>query len=257
MHSSKGVKGSWDPNPSPPHLSHAIHLCVETGPPNPAAPPVHIFHKRSLTQSELQKILLKWLPVFAEKKVYPYGDCVNFLGHKPGISVVISTYNRPFLAISLIRQIMTQVDLQLPLEVLMVSDGGNPGSLDVIKQMTAKSQWPVRFFDSMQADAYALTLCRNIGIRFARYDRLVFLDDDLSIGPDFLSHYASAPEGLCLGRIDSIEEREKQFEVVPDLRGRQLTGPTRRIDPWETQAGIFMGRELFCTHPICHGRRRV
>ena len=170
---------------------------------------------------------------------------MDALRHEHGISVVISTYNRPFLALSLIRQLMGQVGIRCPFEILVVSDGSQDGVLQVLTELTSDSLCSVRFFDSMATDDYGLALCRNIGIRFARYDRLVFLDDDLSVGPDFLAQYEAAPEGLCLGRVDCITERADAFEVVRDQRGMALRGETRALNPWKPWLGFLWGAN-FC-----------
>ncbi|MBT6200754.1 MAG: glycosyltransferase [Acidiferrobacteraceae bacterium] len=162
-----------------------------------------------------------------------------FFTHKMGISVVVTTYNRPFFLLNLVRQLLTQ-NVERPVEILVVNDGGDPGVPEVLRSALGKSRFPVRLFDSGY-QGYGLTLCRNIGIRHANYDQLVFLDDDLSIGASLLSCYSEAPEGLRMGTVLQLTTVKNTTRLVADARGALLTGETRAIDDYRSYMGFLWG----------------
>jgi glycosyltransferase involved in cell wall biosynthesis len=162
-----------------------------------------------------------------------------FLDHQKGISVVVTTYNRPFDLLNLVRQLLTQ-NVGCPVEILVVNDGGDQGFGTMLRQALGKTRFPVRLFDSGY-EGYGLTLCRNIGIRFASYDQLVFLDDDLSIGDSFLSCYNEAPEGLRLGAVLQLATVNGASCLRADARGTLLTGETRTVPDYRSYMGFLWG----------------
>jgi glycosyltransferase involved in cell wall biosynthesis len=102
--------------------------------------------------------------------------------HAPGLSVVVPVYNSqdtlPDLATRL-AQVLG--DLATPFEVLLVNDGSVDGSWQIIVQLAAQHEW-IRAIDLMRNyGQHNALLC---GIRTARYDTIVTLDDDLQHPPE-------------------------------------------------------------------------
>jgi glycosyltransferase involved in cell wall biosynthesis len=100
----------------------------------------------------------------------------------PGISVVIPAYNSALSLPELLKRLSAVLQgLGSPTEVILVNDGSRDGTWDVIQELAA--QYP---------SLRAINLMRNYGqhnallcgIRTARYDTIVTIDDDLQHPPE-------------------------------------------------------------------------
>jgi glycosyltransferase involved in cell wall biosynthesis len=100
----------------------------------------------------------------------------------PGISVVIPAYNSALSLPELLKRLSAVLQsLGSPSEVLLVNDGSRDGTWDVIQELA--SQYP---------SLRAINLMRNYGqhnallcgVRSARYDIIVTIDDDLQHPPE-------------------------------------------------------------------------
>ncbi len=116
------------------------------------------------------------------------------------ISVVIATYNRPALVERLLRQLATQRLSGRSFEVIVVDDGSSP---PVARRLRAlELPFTLKVVEQPNAGAAA---ARNAGAHAASGELLVFVDDDMQIGSDFLQqHLAPHLEGervVVLGRI--------------------------------------------------------
>jgi GT2 family glycosyltransferase len=161
------------------------------------------------------------------------------LKHKPGISVVVSTFNRVESAVRLVRQLVSQADFQGSLEILLVNDAGDPAVLEHGQKIEHCELIPIRCFDTGY-DGYGLVIARNTGLRFADCDHVVFLDDDMEVGPDLIARYQRAPAGVRLGRIDFRVEVDGKTQIYPDRR-EIMNGPDRLITPFEPYLGNLWG----------------
>jgi glycosyltransferase involved in cell wall biosynthesis len=102
------------------------------------------------------------------------------------ISVVLCTYNR---CQSLQRALESAAALVLPesveWEILVVDNNSNDQTRETVENFS--SRYPGRFrylFETQQGKSYAL----NTGIREARGDVLAFMDDDVTLDPDWLGN---------------------------------------------------------------------
>jgi glycosyltransferase involved in cell wall biosynthesis len=159
-----------------------------------------------------------------------------------GVSVVISTYNRPGRVATLVRQLLLQEDVPVPVEILVVNDHGSPEVYDIVRGVPEFGRLPVRFFDT-GFSGFGLVLARNTGLRFARYPLTVFLDDDVTVARNFLATYLAAPEGPRAGRIDLVDP--DTGAESPDRRGALMEGPARRLEDWRQTRGCIWGGN-FC-----------
>jgi glycosyltransferase involved in cell wall biosynthesis len=143
----------------------------------------------------------------------------ELINHQPGFSVVISTYNRIDNLLKLVEQLLQQKDLTCSYEILIVNDNGPEEYLQELYSSPILKSSPVsiRLFNTFY-DGYGLALARNIGLRFAEYDNVVFLDDDLEIANHFLHYYQQAPYGVKAGRIDFEVEVNAETHQIPDYR---------------------------------------
>ncbi len=115
-------------------------------------------------------------------------------------SVVVATYQRPQLLSRLLRQLAAQ---QLPpksFEVVVVDDGSSQPVEPLLKLET----FPFELRVLRQSNAGAAS-ARDAGARAAGGDVLIFLDDDMQVGPSFVARHLAAhsegPDRVVLGRL--------------------------------------------------------
>jgi glycosyltransferase involved in cell wall biosynthesis len=141
-------------------------------------------------------------------------------------SVVIPTYNRSQILVKTLQALADQRTLEsgelLSYEVIVVDDGSTDDTEDRVRDLqgrilTGKGQpsagsRQLRYFRQSNRKQGA---ARNLGAKHARGEFLVFLGDDTTPAPDFLSRHASG--------------RRTRAEWIPDSR-LVLIGRTRWAD---------------------------
>jgi len=164
----------------------------------------------------------------------------ELLATKPGMSIVVTTFDRPDRAASLVAALQRQRGVRSGLEILLVTDNGDARVFDLVRALPAVDGVDVRCFNT-HYEGYGLALANNVGIRFARYDTVVCLDDDVQVPDDLVAAYQAAPQGLRLGRIDFAVDVEGQRRVLADPRGSLMQGAPRPIDDLVRYRGFLYG----------------
>ncbi|MBL8175739.1 MAG: glycosyltransferase [Bryobacterales bacterium] len=120
------------------------------------------------------------------------------------ISVIVAAYRQPETLAWLLQSLSCQV-FSHPWELLICDDGSAGGLLSVLQRhfQPSASRPEIRYL--WQPDlGFRLSRSRNNAIRCASGDRLVFLDGDMLVGPQFLqAHYNAHADGdglVCSGR---------------------------------------------------------
>lgn len=109
----------------------------------------------------------------------------------PGISVVIPTYQRRASVQRTLEALAHQTLAATEYEVIVAIDGSDDGT----KEMIAAFQAPYRLEAIWQPNR-GRAAARNAGVRLARGDLVVFLDDDMQPVPGFLlAHRDAHPPG--------------------------------------------------------------
>lgn len=157
--------------------------------------------------------------------------------HPEGMSVVITTFNRVDRAAALVEGIARQQNPGVPVEILVINDHGSTNVFDAARDVARRTGCDLRTFDTYYA-GYGPALARNVGLRFARYDTTVFLDDDVEAGSDLLRCYRDAPAGIRIGRIDFLHVLNDRTRQIPDRR-LALRGPARVLRPWTSYEGFM------------------
>jgi glycosyltransferase involved in cell wall biosynthesis len=150
------------------------------------------------------------------------------------ISVVIPTRNRLSKVEATLRSLYQQNAGGLSCEIVVVDDGSAPAV--VLPQRPAL---PTRL---VRVEGVGRSLARNTGAKSAKGKLLVFLDDDMQVGADFLAAHHRAhqqwPEALLVGAI----RLPLHEQAVPFVRFRQRL-EDHGIPP---QRGLVSARN-FCT----------
>jgi glycosyltransferase involved in cell wall biosynthesis len=104
-------------------------------------------------------------------------------GPCPRISVVVPTYQRRELVMAAVESLARQTFDQ-PFEVIVAVDGSTDGTAAALRAMSVP--FPLTVVEQPNGGAAA---ARNHGVRLARGDILLFLDDDMEAAPDLLAEH--------------------------------------------------------------------
>ena len=97
------------------------------------------------------------------------------------ISVIIPTNNKTSRIKLMLESLFKQLDEVDKSEAIFINDGSSQNIDFIFDNIKGKSN--IRYYKSEnKGRAHA----RNLGIEYARYDTLVFVDDDVLLAPDFL-----------------------------------------------------------------------
>jgi glycosyltransferase involved in cell wall biosynthesis len=121
----------------------------------------------------------------------------------PGIAVVIATYNRAGLLERVLENLRRQTLPREAWEVIVAVDGSTDGTEALLTRWTADRSMSIRYFFQPNAGQ---SVARHNGILRTSAERIVVIDDDMEICPEFLAeHLASSkrdPEKtVVIGKI--------------------------------------------------------
>jgi GT2 family glycosyltransferase len=159
---------------------------------------------------------------------------------RPEVSVVIPTYRRPDTLRLVLDGLAAQDHPGGDFEVVVVCDGGNDGSAEVVR--SRRLPCPVRVLQQPNRGPAA---ARNLGVEQSQGDLVVFLDDDVIPCPHLVAEHCRAHRGRgnlvvigpLLGRADEpspwvrweAAQLARQYEAMRTGRFR----PT----PWQFYTG--------------------
>lgn len=126
---------------------------------------------------------------------------------KPALTIIINTYNRPQLLVRAIRQALAQRNAEAwPTEILVIDDGSEESPEALLRREGLLEKVRLEL-----ADHRGPGEARNLGIKLARGENLLFLGDDMLAGPDLVAAHmrmltASDPPGkvISLGHCEWI-----------------------------------------------------
>jgi glucosyl-dolichyl phosphate glucuronosyltransferase len=102
----------------------------------------------------------------------------------PSVSVVICTYNRADLLPAALEDVLAQNDPQTPAFELLVVDNNSTDSTRAVVERAEARDGRVRY---LRETKQGLSHARNAGIAAACAPVIAFTDDDVRVGPDWLS----------------------------------------------------------------------
>jgi glycosyltransferase involved in cell wall biosynthesis len=127
------------------------------------------------------------------------------MGAGPQLSVVIPTYQRRSSVLRALRSLTTQTLPPAAYEVVTVIDGSTDGTADAVRRL--ETPYPLV---AVEQENRGRAAARNAGIRTARGEVVVFLDDDMEADPSLLeSHWCAhvdAARRVVLGAVPIVLE---------------------------------------------------
>lgn len=103
------------------------------------------------------------------------------------ISVIVCTYNRADLLAGLLRQLRVQDYPTDAFEIVVIDNCSNDHTKQVVERFVTEAGVPVQY---VVEGHLGISFVRNRGAQAARYPFLAYIDDDCSVGPDWLSQLA-------------------------------------------------------------------
>ncbi|ODH02270.1 glycosyl transferase family A [Nostoc sp. KVJ20] len=92
------------------------------------------------------------------------------------------------LASTALPSIQSQTDRNF--EWIVINDGANPDTKDIINSIRAKADFPISYIEMehpLPSSGFGLCYARNLGLDAAGGDIVSYLDDDNSIAPEFVA----------------------------------------------------------------------
>lgn len=137
------------------------------------------------------------------------------------VSVIVCTRNRAPLLPRVIGELRMQEYPADAVEIIVVDHRSTDQTASIVQQLAAEPGIPVRYVLEVRP---GVTFARNRGAEEARYPYLAFLDDDCSVGPNWLRQLVSGFDlrervAAVSGQVQ-LEWEEKQ----PPWFGHRLEG---------------------------------
>ena len=132
------------------------------------------------------------------------------------VSVILSTYNRPKALYVVLSSLCRQENDNF--EIIVADDGSGPQTLDVIRQFQEKFPTIAIHHVWQEKKGFRLARIRNLSVKIATGDYLIFLDGDCIPPPHFISHHCSLAEEGCAvygQRILATQKYTDSIEEIP------------------------------------------
>lgn len=163
-------------------------------------------------------------------------------------SVVVPTYQRREAVLACVRSLEAQ-DFRAPFEVIVVVDGSSDGTREALEALTPRV--PLTVLTQPNRGAAA---ARNLGVRAAQGETLLFLDDDMEADPGLLAEHErllTAGADVVLGHMPLHPESpngplSRGVAAWADERLHRLSAPGARITLHDLLSGqVSMARATF------------
>lgn len=185
----------------------------------------------------------------------------------PALSVIVTTYNKPQDLVRVLEGLRHQSFQDF--EVLVCDDGSGPPTAEAVKLFAEEAPFPVQH--CWQEDTgFRPAASRNLGVRAASGETLVFIDGDCVPFPDFLERHHSAQDAgkfqagerylLSLEEANQIGIPEIQSGAAfrdPPQREVKRVKKIRRNDRFYRTIGIKPERPRLMTCNASVPRQRV
>jgi glycosyltransferase involved in cell wall biosynthesis len=177
------------------------------------------------------------------------------------VSVVIPTYNRRDSLQAVLHSLARQTYPRDKYEVIVVDDG----SMDDTPSI-ANEEYPFSFRYVRQPNR-GDAIARNLGAQESKADLLIFLDDDITVVPDFVASMIREHQGherlIVVGTLQPVVADQKNpFQKLNAQIQNDGVEPSEKIDFTECLSGILSLRrddylQLGMMQPLTNGGSSV
>ncbi len=157
-------------------------------------------------------------------------------GNGPALSLVVTTYQRPDALAAVLASASAQ--LEPPAEILVADDGSGDSTAEVVRAASRQCPVPLRHL-WQQHQGFRLTRSRNMAIRAAQGDYIVFIDGDMLLHPHFVADHRRFARPGCYTQGVRI--------LLDEARTRELIAAPLTV-PAVTSAGLGGLRRLYALH---------
>ena len=139
-------------------------------------------------------------------------DEFSKIGTRISFSIVIATFNRKNVLKELLDSLRQQIDKDF--EVIVSVDGSSDGTQEMLEEYVKTSPFELRWLDTGLKNEYGLAVARNMGIKEARGEAVVILDDDSFPVPEFVAEHKKtvAPKTLTGGGRISTDPNDTELK---------------------------------------------
>jgi len=116
------------------------------------------------------------------------------------LSVLICTYNRGDILAECLESVVSTYTEAFPIEVIVIDNNSTDNTSGIVQQFHSKYPYVVYHFEKAQGLSYA----RNAGYHKAKYDWVVYLDDDALVHDNFFErifYLISDTDYKCIGGL--------------------------------------------------------
>ncbi len=112
------------------------------------------------------------------------------------ISVVIPSFNNCLFLVNVLRHLLDQDTPKNYYEIIIIEDGGSDNTSETLKLLLQNNQhhvnlrfiyWSKNHPQKGPQNFFRAGLARNLGVRYAQAEHIVFLDSDILVPNDFIS----------------------------------------------------------------------
>ena len=183
---------------------------------------------------------------------------------RPRLSVVVPTFNRRSILGRTLPALLSQPDVGVEFEVIVVVDGSTDGTLAMLHDMG-----PISGLRIVSQENRGLAAARNRGAAAARGDIVLFLDDDMLASAGLVAahvaEHGTTPNLVVLGAMGLAEGVRRSFlkegvEAWSRDMERRLSAPGYRLrfDDWSfghasIDRSLFLGLGGFDESYVAYG----
>lgn len=168
----------------------------------------------------------------------------------PEISILVSTYERPWHLERVLESIRAQHGINGHMEVVVSDDGSRDDTLKVVERFAATAAFPVKI-TSHERNGFRLAQCRNEGVKASTAPYLLFLDGDCLIPPDHVRQHLQRRRSGVVNGSYCIKLTEKESAQVDIMAVRK--GSFTQLGSWNERASLLMlGLKSHCYSWISH-----
>ena len=141
----------------------------------------------------------------------------------PKISVIVPTYNAEDYLINAVNSVINQTFGFENIELILVDDNSNDGTKDIIKELSEMYENINVIF--LEENSGSPSKPRNIGIKKAKSEYIMFLDNDDTYCPDFcqkmyetIEQYGS--DFITCRNYDNVNGKVSRFHSILNKKGK-------------------------------------